>query len=1024
MSSLSIRRVCPTIFLTGPEEHLRQRVLLTVANGGPAISARVRVELPGGAWEECSLAPLPPGESTHDLYFEALEQPARVMFTLLASAEVCDRREVLWQPPRRWRVHLVQRSHHDVGYTDLASHVLRQHDEFLGSVIEMAAATRHFPDDAQFRVVVEQAWSLDHFLRHAPAERRARMLALLRSGHVELTALFGNLTTEICGSESLVRALYHASRIRRAHGIPILTAEHNDVPGMSWGLCQILTEAGIRLFCPALPRYYSWGSADQQLPSFWDDARLFPQGQPGAFWWEAPSGKRVLLYDNFGVGGDVRPALPGLAERLAELAERGYPFSAIRWPVAGGARDNAPYVEGYAHTAREWNERWTYPRLICSTNARFYADFAREIPDDLPVFRGELPGQDYPIGATSTAAGTAVSRATHAGLQAAETLAAVATAATGATYPAERLFAAYEDVLWYDEHTWGHHFPCGPTAAAAELEKSVHAHRAAALTHDVLNQAMARLADRVCLEGDGFHLVVFNPLPYARTGPVSTPMREFDNCGSTLVPVDDKEGSYLRGVLLGDRWHAHPPADLVAGQFDLIEVATGEVVPYQLVEVTAPDETVPYAPQRAGLGHGSRRYGLFEIPTGLRRDLRFVATDVPACGYRTYRLAPREAPPTPSPGPVVRRTPAVMELENEFYRVRLCGESGRFLSILDKELGWELLDPEAPHAFGDLLVRGPLGDEFRPGPARVEQGASGAVCASVHRTGSAHGHPGIRQTVTLYRGLKRIDFAVRVLKDPTPLLDAHLAFPFRVEDARFRYEGALSVMTPIHDFLPGSYSDTLAVQSWVRAGNDERSVVWCSRDAPMVSLGGLWPGYVSPAHRCVVGERAAHPPLTPEALRQGWIYSNLFANNFGTNFSVSQCGSLLFRYAFTSCRGEVADADAARFGREVALPLETIFTEGGKAPTLPPVAGFLRLEGDGVTLLACKRAEDDRGWILRLWNVTAAPTTAQVCFGLGPIRGVALTSIVEEDQGEALPVERDRFAVPLPPRGVVTVRVW
>ena len=46
------------------------------------------------------------------------------------------------------------------------------------------------------------------------------------------------------------------------------------------------------------------------------------------------------------------------------------------------------------------------------------------------------------------------------------------------------------------------------------------------------------------------------------------------------------------------------------------------------------------------------------------------------------------------------------------------------------------------------------------------------------------------------------------------------------------------------------------------------------------------------------------------------------------------------------------------------------------------------------------------------------------CFGLGPIRGVALTSIVEEDQGEALPVERDRFAVPLPPRGVVTVRVW
>ena len=205
-----------------------------------------------------------------------------------------------------------------------------------------------------------------------------------------------------------------------------------------------------------------------------------------------------------------------------------------------------------------------------------------------------------------------------------------------------------------DEHTWGHHFPCGPTAAAAELEKSVHAHRAAALTHDVLNQAMARLADRVCLEGDGFHLVVFNPLPYARTGPVSTPMREFDNCGSTLVPVDDKEGSYLRGVLLGDRWHAHPPADLVAGQFDLIEVATGEVVPYQLVEVTAPDETVPYAPQRAGLGHGSRRYGLFGIPTGLRRDL--LRGDRRA-GVRLPHLPPGAARGTPDAIPRPGRSP-------------------------------------------------------------------------------------------------------------------------------------------------------------------------------------------------------------------------------------------------------------------------------------------------------------------------------------------------------------------------------
>ena len=40
------------------------------------------------------------------------------------------------------------------------------------------------------------------------------------------------------------------------------------------------------------------------------------------------------------------------------------------------------------------------------------------------------------------------------------------------------------------------------------------------------------------------------------------------------------------------------------------------------------------------------------------------------------------------------------------------------------------------------------------------------------------------------------------LWDPTPLLDAHLAFPFALPDPRFRFESALSLQTPPDDFLP------------------------------------------------------------------------------------------------------------------------------------------------------------------------------------------------------------------------------
>jgi len=273
------------------------------------------------------------------------------------------------------------------------------------------------------------------------------------------------------------------------------------------------------------------------MRSFWDDEALFPQGQPGAFWWEAPSGRRLLLWDSQGSGGDINPLLPDLAVRLQSLCDGGYPYEVIRWPVGGGARDNAPYIEGYAHTAKAWNERWTYPRLVCSTNARFWADVIPQLPVDLPVFRGELPGQDYPSGSTSTAEATAQNRGTHSRLLVSERLAAIAAATTVYEYQAGEIAEAYEDVQWYDEHTWGHHFPWGPTMQTSRAEKTVHAYRAAALAHDVTQKALAAIADAVRLPHEGFFLVVCNPLPYPRTEPVSTPMREIDNCGSTMVSV-------------------------------------------------------------------------------------------------------------------------------------------------------------------------------------------------------------------------------------------------------------------------------------------------------------------------------------------------------------------------------------------------------------------------------------------------------------------------------------------------------
>lgn len=1016
--SIRIEKIEPTVFLKGRAGRLERRVDLTLANAGGERPASVLID-----GHETRLGRIAAGESRHEVLIKEVPEPADVTFTLRSGGVALDTRTVRVGPARHWVVHVVHLSHHDVGYTNLPSRVLAEHDRWLDEAITMADETARFPDDAKFRLVIEQAWSLDHFVRHAPEKRVARLVELLRSGRFEMTALFGNMTTEICGHESLIRCLYHAFRLKRRYGIPLLSAQHNDVPGMSWGLSEVLAGAGIKLFCPRLPRYYNWGQLG--LQSFWDEKKIYARGDPGAFWWETPSGARVLLWSgNRDCHGGAHATLPGLAGRLREMDAEGYPYPVVRCVVQGGWRDNSPYIAGFAHTIRRWNSEWAWPHLVCSTDAKFYKDLLRELPDDLPAFRGELPGQDYPVGALSTAAGTVVNRRNHAALAAAEQLAAAAADLTDYDASSDDLFGAWTDVLWYDEHTWGHHFPCGPTCTASEIEKSVHAHRAAAGAHDVTNRAMARIADNLALAADGLHLVIFNPTGTERTGPARFPLREIENCGSTMravPPEEDPAGiGYLRGVALQDRWHAHPTEDLVAGRFDLIDVATGAAVPFQLVEIESAMDTVPYAAQRCGLGSGTRRYGFFDVATGLKRDLCFLAAAVPPHGYRAWRLVPRKAAPRFRAG--VKQTASV--LDNAHYRLMVDRRRGCVSSIVDKASGRELVDRDCPHGFGAVVVRDPqeAGERVLRG-ATVRKGPAGPVLASLALSGAMPGHPEVRQTITLHADTPRIDVAVRILRDATPLLDTHVAFPFRARQPKFRYEGALSVMAPIHDYLPKSYSDRLAVQNWVQMRDGRFSVLWSSLDAPIASLAGLWPGYVSPAHRCLVGDGVKHPPLRPGDLKKGWIYSNVFSSNFGTNFSVSQVADVLFRYSFTTRTGRVSESDAATFGWECAMPLEGIFTCGPRSGVLPVCGSFFSIDHPAIVPLAFKPAEDGRGRVLRLWNVSGRRVRATVTMACMTVARVTPMNLAEEDTGRAITGRGDQFEIEAAPRQILTFRI-
>ncbi|GAA3200809.1 NEW3 domain-containing protein [Nonomuraea roseoviolacea] len=154
-----------------------------------------------------------------------------------------------------------------------------------------------------------------------------------------------------------------------------------------------------------------------------------------------------------------------------------------------------------------------------------------------------------------------------------------------------------------------------------------------------------------------------------------------------------------------------------------------------------------------------------------RGTLRFLAEDVPATGWRTWRLLP--GPPEPAWVPV----PGV-SVENGRYRVTADPQRGGCLSgVFDKKAGRGLLRPGCVGNELRVYEEYPAHPDFGEGPwhlvpkGPVVGAARGAAlvrresCPLGERlviTGTVDGI-GYEQTVTLWDGVDRVELATRVL---------------------------------------------------------------------------------------------------------------------------------------------------------------------------------------------------------------------------------------------------------------------
>jgi len=903
-------------------------------------------------------------------------------------------------------IYLVHHSHTDIGYTHDQPVVWEMQRRFIDAAIALAEADAGREGDDVFRWTVETTAPLLHWLRTASDRQVERLQRLERAGRIEIMAMFANITP-LYDMAQLLESLQAVDRLRRQFGLRVEHAMNCDVNGQNWTLVEALLDAGISGFGMSINEHFG-GS---------------PLTRPNAFWWEGPSGRRLLTWNGWHymmgnqlrLGGSVAECAQHLPEALGHLNDIGYPLPAVMIQTMHPFGDNGSAFPGLGAFVREWNGTGHRPRVVLAT-PRMWWEVVRRYADRLPVHRGDWT-DFWNFGCLSSAREQTTNRRSRARLGQADALRAVQDAATTSSAapqagvlpddcPARRADPALRDEAWFalnmwDEHTWGADIAIGQPEStdthAQWVHKAAYAYRAHSLSGLLLRDAAAELARRVRRNDDDV-LIIFNPLPWPRvvTGPV--PVRTLEVRGTADDPTSTRHYQDRRSDAPR---HWLEPTEVPG--FGYAVVSESALRPVEHLPAGATPESLG---PTAGSAGGADPLAGGPPPAGSTRGVTEDAV-----------------------------------VENHRHRLTFDRETGGIRSWYDKALRREWVDGGADlPMFG--FVHETVADAAHPSPRRLMWTGSGSPTRGAERgwkgdwrARRSGSEAVVRHVVRrLPTGVEVLQYlkapgAVGLVAQRTYLPDeadhvrfeawwemgpntrpeaTYLAFPFDLPSVTARLDLGGQAVQPGRDQIPGSVYDYFTVQRWVALSGTDAGVIVATPDNPMVQFGGFHFGR---------GEREFQP--LERALLLGWVTNNYWE----TNFRAHQPGRVTARYCVLPHAGPFDETAAHRFGAQMAAPavFQTL-KEPGSAPALPARGAWLRLPEPPVLVVGMQPATDGTAALVRLWNASDAPRQAGIGEGLLRIGSAAVCDVFGRPT-EALVVRDGAVALTLGPRRQQTVRL-
>ena len=357
--------------------------------------------------QKIRLGDLPPGKHSFKIKVPAISESGPAQVTLQSSTDQLELNNVLLEKPRKWMVYLVQHVHTDIGYTKPQTEILPEHLRYIDYALDYCDLTDDYPDDAKFRFTCEVSWAVREYLKRRPIKQIERLKRRVAEGRIEIAGMFLNMS-EIA-TESAMAASLQPIRTFKEMGLPVRTAMQNDVNGAAWCLVDYFSDIGVKYLTMGINKTRS----------------LLPFDKPTAFWWESPSGKRLLAFrpDHYHTGnswkiheGNLKTFEPGIMEYLSLLQEKNYPFDRIAVQYSGFHTDNSPPAMIECDLVKEWNEIYAWPKLRSATAHEFLQYVEKHHADELLVYRTAWPDW-WTDGFGSAARETAASRETHVAMQ-------------------------------------------------------------------------------------------------------------------------------------------------------------------------------------------------------------------------------------------------------------------------------------------------------------------------------------------------------------------------------------------------------------------------------------------------------------------------------------------------------------------------------------------------------------------------------------------------------------------------------